>query len=479
MAGRGCAIQGNRAQVRRPWVIAGLAAVLAVAALAILWRREAAPAAPGSSAPTPEAYGVPTKGEAGLRLRRAPRTSGPDVLSDDEVRQTVAEAIRNLLGGGVLADSLSSAPAAGLTEAELIVIILDENQPLAARRAAVWRLAESSRVESLAALKEVIGDSVFPVDLRAAAAEALGRSPVPGARDALIGLLKTDESADVVLRGAVRGLAAIGDADAVGLLGRLLQDAGVAESVRAEAADGLGTVESPLAGALLVAAFRRLPTDDSDMAESILRGLAQRDFGETEPFFRALATDPAIPVAERVTAIEALGNADGYPGRFLLGVLKATEPEVRAAAAWALATHQDPGEMAPALLAALATEPEASVRLGLYQALTNQDSVDPAACAEQVLRERDFEARLAGYNLCAGLVQKAPDSQVADLFAKTAVPELTAVALGSTGTKMRLAAVAALQRAATPEANAALTKIAAGTKDTRVAAAVRGGEGRP
>ena len=169
--------------------------------------------------------------------------------------------------------------------------------------------------------------------------------PIPKPRRLLHELVNGKD--ETLARGAARGFAARGDADAVNTLGTLLFNDQTPLSVRTEAALALGDVNLPTAQDLLTRAVAQI--HDEDVLESALDGLGRRPFSETEGFFRNYLNSPDVPADAKVLAIEAVRDADGDNVEpFLSNYLNDANPEVRAAAKDAVdflgPTNSTPGQ---------------------------------------------------------------------------------------------------------------------------------------
>jgi len=215
--------------------------------------------------------------------------------------------------------------------ARLISVMLDKSVALQVRRQAARSLAKIGTEEAMAALKSALTNDNPPY-VKAALAEGLGQCPNPESADLLRQLVNGKD--ETTARGAVRGLAARGDADAANTLGNLLFNDQTPLSVRTEAALGLGDVDLPTAQDLLMRAVTQI--HDEDILESAIDGLGRRPFSETEDFFRNYLNSPDVPADAKVLAIEAVRDADGDVAPFLSTYLNDANPDVRAAAKSAL-----------------------------------------------------------------------------------------------------------------------------------------------
>ncbi len=357
--------------------------------------------------------------------------------------------------------------------APLISQLLNPALPLKNRRQAARALAQLGSDETLAALKTALLEG--PPYLKAAIGEGLGESPHPEAKNLLLSMVNgTDET---VARGAIRGLALRGDAEAAETLGQVLFDAQKPDSVRAEAALALGEVQQPAALASLTRAATEL--QDETLTEQVLEGLGRRPFEETAEFFRSYLESPSLSTESKVAALEALGNAEGNVAPFLLKYAADPDAEVRAAAVWALSATDSESDLGPQLLGLLKQETSPEVRLRLYQALGNQDAWDVPTLLALAEKETDPGVRLAGLAVLAQAVRAAPTPEALSFFNQTAVPELERTALTRDSMPDRLSAVLALRQAGTAEATRALQDVAGQASDRKVAEAAQAALGGP
>lgn len=356
---------------------------------------------------------------------------------------------------------LGSNPAS-LPPGELIARLLDANLPAKEQREAGWALARLGSDEAIAALKAALRNS--PSYLKAAIAEGLGESPHPEARAILLDLLKTGD--EITARGAIRGFGLRGDAGAATILSEVLFDVHQPESLRTESALSLGDIRQPEA----LAALTRAATEVRDpvIAEGALDGLGRRPVAETDEFFRAYLGAPDQPLKLKVVALEALGNAEGDVTPLLLSYAAEPNPDLRAAAAWALNLADTPGDLGPQLLDWLKQETKPEVRARLYRALASQDVYDASAVLALSQRESNPAARLASLDLLAEACRFTKSPDVLSYFGQTALPELKNTALMNDNPESRLSAVMALQRAETPQADNALQDIARNSADPKV-----------
>ena len=258
--------------------------------------------------------------------------SRPPAKSPEEaagVSNTAPRPPRNI--AAIRSSLRSSQPEMEPETARLISIMLDKSAPQLLRRQAARSLGKIGTDEAMAALKSALTNDNPPF-VKAAIAEGLGKSPNPEAPALLENLVNSPDQ--TTARGAARGLAARGDAQAVGTLGTVLFNDQTPLSVRTEAALALGDVNLSGAQDLLTRAISQI--HDEDILESALDGLGRRPFSETQDFFRNYLNSPDVPPESKVLAIEAIQDAEGDVAPFLSGYLNDPNPDVRDAAKEAL-----------------------------------------------------------------------------------------------------------------------------------------------
>ena len=346
--------------------------------------------------------------------------------------------------------------------------LLDESHSLKSRRQAAWNLAKRRSAEALAVLQQCLTNA--SVQLKTTIAEALGNLDSAEARELLRLLLKSDN--DVVVRGAMRGWATLGDNEALQVLATMLMDSQKGEDLRTETALSLSKVNSARAYQILVDSPNN-KIAGSEIATTILTGLGQRSFSETEPFFRSFLRRSDVPTELRVAALESLGHAGGNPVPLLLQHLVSSDSRVRAAYAWALSMVENPPDIAPQLLEQLEGEGSAEVRSRIYQALENQFNVDSEKLLAAVLNDQSASSRVAGLKLLAAQVSRQNSPMLATKFDSVAVPRLEKLAINGAELQNRLVSVMALKQAKTPGALLALNKIAAQSAEPRIVAAAK------
>ena len=370
------------------------------------------------------------------------------------------------VGGAVTAAAFLKALNTNTPTGKLALQLLNESTPLKLRRAAASGLARVGSAEAFQALN--VGLLSTNSLVKASIAESLGECPHPEAPALLSRLLDDDNEA--VARGAVRGLGSRGDTAAAETLTQVLFDPDRPEELRAEAALTLGDIAQPEALAALTRAINEI--QDEAIVEQIWEGLGSRPFSETEVLFRSYLDSPNLSSEDKVMALEALGNTEGNVAPLFLDFADDADPDVRAAAAWGLVGVESEPGLNGRVVEWLGNESSAEVREHLYQALSSQEDLDPAAALALVQKENDPSARLAALGLAAA----ACDSESPELLAyfnQTAVPELRAIAASGSDLGDRLNSVMALGRAGTPEAFLALEEVVRTSTDASTVEAAR------
>jgi len=262
-----------------------------------------------------------------------------------------------------------------------------------------------------------------------------------------------------------------GGGESATVLSQVLNDAQRPESVRSEAALGLGDIPEPEA----LAALTRAATEirEPELADTVLEGLGKRPFAETEDFFRKYLETPGLETESKVAALEGLAGAQGDVGPLLLKYASDPDPEVRASAAWALGSIEESTGLGAQLADLLKSETNPQVRARLYSALANQDGWNPGTVLKLVGQESDPNARLAALDLLAASSHSAESEGVLAFFNDTAVPELKRSALGADSLQDRLSAVMTLRKAGTTESLAALAEIAKQSSQPKIVEAAR------
>jgi HEAT repeat protein len=370
--------------------------------------------------------------------------------------------------------------AAQQATAQLILRLEDSSLSLNERKQAVAALAKIGSPEAMAALKKTLGRSDSPAELRRSIVEAVGQTSGAENLDLLLGMLK-DSDPDVA-RAAVRGLGKQDQPEAATALSRLVTSPDASADLRCEAALVLGGIGEPWVLDPLSQAARE--SDDEEVVKAAVDSIGGLDFSGTKDFFQDFLQSGQVSTDLRVAAVEALAQAQGDPTSFLAGLAaKDADPEVRAAAAWAMSATETTGNSGPDLLAMLQNESDPDVRLRLYQALRNQQDFDVNAALADVQTEKDPSARIAGLDLIAKLLRDSSSATLQTFFNSTGVPELKQIVLTSDSLDDRQAAILALTRARTPQAVAALSDLAGQMQSQQAGqsggAAAGGGNGPP
>ena len=443
-------------------------AVVAVVGL-LFWDRHKVTPLPGPPATVRDSDGpgaVSFAPPSGKRLRpQRGFSAGIEGEPKNAPEEKIASLLRQAMQG--------SGQKTNLSRGEWIALLKDGTQSVKVRRQAAQALAQDRSDEAMSALKEALGSA--PSGVRSAIAESLGASSHPEANTVLLGLLNDPDEATAC--GAVRGVARVSSAESVKVLETALLETHKGLGVRSEAALALGNLDQPEALQALTKAAISLNEDP--VVTQVLQGLGERSFTETSGFFSNYLQSPEVRRDLRVTALEALGKANGDPNPLLIGYINDHDPEARAAAAWAMSSTEIQGNQAPQLTAALQQEQNPEVRTRLYQALGNQENCDARAVLSLVQGETAAEARLAGLDLIASTLRNEPAPEATQFFDQTAVPELQSLALEGTTSHDRLASVVTLRRAGTSESMRALEQIAAGSKDRKVAEAAQAALPKP
>jgi HEAT repeat protein len=348
------------------------------------------------------------------------------------------------------------------TNASLIRVLLDRSAQLNARRQAALELARVGSDETLAALREALAEA--PAYVKAMIAEGLGESSHPEATALIQELLQSPD--EVTARGAVRGLETRGTPEAVQTLQEVLLDESSPDSVRSEAALALGGISRPESLAALSRALGEV--DDPDLQDCVLKGLARQPFAQTEEMFQGVLQNPWVEDEMKVAALEALGASGSEAQSFLLGYAADTNPELRSAALWALASIEEPADISSQLLNLLKQEKDPEARAGIYSALKSQENCDVLALLEHVRAETGSESRLTALNTLAGECRQGAPEEALQYFDQVAVPELQSRALNAPPPQERIQAVWALSLAETDASRAAVKDVASKSSDPKV-----------
>lgn len=345
----------------------------------------------------------------------------------------------------------------------MIQTLLDASKPLKLRSQAARLLAAEGSPAAFAALRRALADA--PDRLKTSIAEALGDCQNPGARGLLLELI--DDASVAARVGAIRALGARGDDEAAGLLGRMLLSEDRSEEIRVEAAMALADLQQPTAFEALAMAAR---SSNEAVAIQAIESLGQRPFQQTQAFFEELLNSTETPRENKIAALEALGRTEGDPSKLLLSYSNNQDEELRTAAAWGILSLEESGDLAAPLLGWLQSESNADVRSHLLHALQGQEGVKASDIVALAKSETDATARFAAWELAASGCEMTRDADLVSYFDQSVVPELSRLALSSGKAPERLASVASLGRAGTPQAITALENILLSTTDAQVKA---------
>lgn len=392
-----------------------------------------------------------------------------ELSGEEVVRKKILSAVRDAL--------VQKSPFEGMSPQEArkagLSVLLDEKSPPRDRRRAAAFLARDPNSIGLDAWSGLLADPDFPPYLKATVAEGLGHWSNPRCKDLLLTAL-ADQN-EMVARGAIKGLSAMGGKDAIAVLSDVMYSPDVSPEVRSEVAMGLGRIEDPEAMDVLVNAYNGPAfVDDVEFRGEIVSAIGQRDSPqETTAFLQNVMDDETADSSLRVAAIAAMEDYPGEVGPLLLRALASEDSEVREEAAWVLAAAEQPGDLSAAIQDLLVQEPDAAVRRRLYQALSNQETVDIPSVKMRVQQESDPMARMSGYGLILERLKEVENPAIRQWANAVIIPEMCQVILEADTASARLEAVIALQKAQTSEAAAALKNVAAVTSDQRVIDAIR------
>lgn len=183
---------------------------------------------------------------------------------------------------------------------------------------------------------------------------------------------------------------------------------------------------------------------------------------------------PQAPSQMRLAALESLSNLPAGATDFLAKYLSDADAAIRAEAAWALSTTENPGHVGPQILNLLASETDAGVRLRLYQALANQENFDVNGALRATQAEPDDMARLAGFQALAGTEESRSTSELRAFLDQTAVPTLINSAIQGKDLPERLQAVMILLQVNSAASQEALRALKQNSKDEAIQQALRG-----
>jgi HEAT repeat protein len=337
----------------------------------------------------------------------------------------------------------------------------DDHQSLKERQKAAKALAEEGSAQAFTALRQAVANS--PDNLRASIAEVLGSSADAETTSLLTSLL--GERSQVAL-GAIHGLAEQATPQSIQALSATLYNNLMPLDMRIEAALGLGSIDRPGVVDILAGAANSL--NEEELVTQVLNGLGGRSIDDTKGFFQNYLQSVTVSSEMKVTAVEALNQAQGDASTFLITLSRNSDPEIRAAAAWAMSTTETQGTEGSQVVGLLQNESDPDVRRRLYQALGNQDSFNVSLVESLVEKETDPSAQVAGMDLLAKELRDNPSKDLTDYFDQHAVAELKQLALTGANSNDRMDAVIALKRAGTPDAQSALQDLAQNATDKRV-----------
>jgi HEAT repeat protein len=352
-----------------------------------------------------------------------------------------------------------------LSVAEAIKTLKDASRSIEDRKQAIKALAQNGTAEAIAALKDALASG--SAELRAAIAQGLGDCASPECTSMLLGLLN-DPSADIV-KAAIKGLAQQNSAGAVDALTKLMYDPMRSVDVQIASISGLGTMDQ--AGAFQALSQAATTVTDEDTVKAILDAIGGRNFDETQTFFQNYLRNPSVSSELRVAAVEALSTAQGDPTAFLASLASDPDSDVRTSAAWAMSATEATGNIGTQLLGMVQAENDPDVRLRLYQALENQESLDPSAVLAAARNEKDPAAFVKALDLVSKTLRDSPTPDLQTYFTQTAVPALQKIALTADSTDERMGAVIALVRANDTSVMPAMQQIAQQATDPKVARA--------
>lgn len=309
--------------------------------------------------------------------------------------------------------------------------------------------------------------AMLPASVREALLESIGASGRPEASGFLRGYLGDAEQG--MRRAAVRGLAATGRAEDAQFLGEWMGRPNLAIEESTEAALALGGSRAPNATAILLQAYPR--AEQPELVQCLILGLAERPIAQTQGFFRQMLGDPATEPDRKKEALQALGQFDSVREDFFLPYLQNPDPEVRSGAYLGLGvlTEGNPG---PRLLQSLRAEKDPQARLAVLESLGMQPSGDPWAMNQIALAETEPLTRIVAAKAVArSLDGRGPADAAALEFGRVWAPELARLAIEGSNTEGLQAVSALAIRRQSPEAQAALQRIAEQAEDTKVKAA--------
>ncbi len=349
---------------------------------------------------------------------------------------------------------------------KLFAVLHDETSPLKKRCNAAFILAREANDTTFYQFQDMFYDAQTPSELKAAILAGIGYSDDPAKIELIRDGLK-DSNEDVVC-GAIRGLQGFSEDYAVDMLSDFVNSEDAAERVKNEAISSLGGIQNPASIKVLTDAYYAfLKAGNNNFSTEIIAAAGQKDFSQTQAFFTDVLKNSGTDVSSRLAVAEALENSDGQVSSILTSLLHDSDGEVRAAAAWSLATATETGDISAELLAVVKQETDSETKKRLYQALGNQENINAAEVIPSITAETDISTKIAGYDLVATeLYEKDP--QIQDWFVTQALPILKDTALNATTLNTRLSAVIAIKKAGLAQTEEVLSEIAETSKDEKV-----------
>ena len=281
-------------------------------------------------------------------------------------------------------------------------------------------------------------------------------------------LLKEYLSADAqpLRRAAIRGLAATGHPADSALLRDVILSQTTPIEETTEAALALGGAKTANAAGILVDAYSK--NGPEELQQSILIGLSQRPFQESESFLRQMLADPQESSSRKKDTLESLGQFDSVKDTFFVPFLESPEVEVRRGAYQGIGKLAE-SQMGYLLLNYLQREKEVVARADLYEALCSKDSGNRTLLNQIANNETDPMIRLIAAKAVASSLQGAPEADpVVGLFSRQWVPLLTESALHGNSEEGMQAVFALMTAQSLPVSQLALERIGAGAEDSKV-----------
>lgn len=319
---------------------------------------------------------------------------------------------------------------------------------------AIRGFAELGDESAFRVLMALAGDEAWPIDVRLAAVRVLMHSGDPNR--------------------AIRAVRCLASADGrcVPFLRDVMRSGEYGFAVRTEAARALASLGGPEAAT----ALREQLAAASGMGwrSELTECLARLPYEEVSGDFQSLL-DPAIQAPEdRSMAAEALASSSEAALSLLESVATSDpDPEVRENATWAMSMVSD-GSMPPNhLVSLIAAEADPDVRRRLYELSTVQREADAEILTGLLDSEEEPATRIAALNAIGMAIRTSGDLNAAARFDSQHVPELVRTAGSSRALNLRMRAVFALRRAATPAAQSALASLASNPTPQIAKAAAR------